>query len=90
MSHHDGINDEMMQKIAESFKDKLGPTGQFPQGKLTPHDEGELRIAIGTENGKVVMHFGKEIAWIGFDPEQARELARSLIEKADAALLIRN
>jgi hypothetical protein len=82
MSHHDGIEDDRMQEIVKRFN--LGPTGQFPQGKLTPHDEGEIRIAIGIENGKVVMHFGKEIAWIGFDPAQAHSLAQSLIEKANA------
>lgn len=60
MSHHDGIHDqEMMDRISKAFADKLGPTGQFPQGKLTPHDEGEIRIAVGIEQGKVVMPSGE-------------------------------
>jgi len=32
----------------------LGATGEFPQGKLTEEDEGEIRIGITVFNGKVV------------------------------------
>lgn len=61
----------------------LGPTGEFPQGKLNDDDEGELTIAIGIENGKVVIRFGKEVAWLGMDADGARGMAASLIRKAD-------
>ena len=80
MSNHDGMNDETMKRIAESFN--LGATGKFPEGKLTPHDEGEIKIAIGVEQNKVVIHFGKEVAWIGFTREQAISIAGSLIDNA--------
>jgi hypothetical protein len=84
-AHHDGIQDERMKEFAEKFfkgKDKLGATGEFPQGKLTPYDQGEIKMAIGVEQNKVVIHFGKEVAWIGFDRKQAIELAGLLIDHA--------
>jgi hypothetical protein len=92
MAHH-GINSEDLiaqQLFAERMgwreeieKLNLGPTGRFPEGKLNDSDEGEIRVAIGYQEGKVIMDFGKPIAWIGFTPEQAREIAATLIGYAD-------
>lgn len=79
MSHHDGIADEVMKKIGERFA--LGATGRFPEGKLDDHDEGEIRFAIGVEQGKIVIHFGKEVAWIGFNKTQAIDLAERILKK---------
>jgi hypothetical protein len=63
---------------------KLGPTGRFPQGKLNPHDEGGLAMAIGQEAGKVVVKFGKKIAWIGLDADAALAFASILVGHAMA------
>jgi len=64
---------------------KLGATGRFPEGKLIPSDKGELRCAIGTRNGQVVMDFGEEpITWLSLPPKAARALAVVLLHKADA------
>lgn len=60
----------------------LGATGRFPQGKLTPQDEGEIQFAIGEKDGKVILDFGKATAWIGFEPEQALLIAQILQTKA--------
>lgn len=60
----------------------LGATGAFPQGKLTKEDEGEIRIAVGQRDGKVILDFGKPIAWIGMDAEQAAQIAESLASHA--------
>lgn len=60
----------------------LGATGQFPEGKLTSHDEGELRFAVGIALGQVTIDFGKSVAWIGMSPEIAVKLATSLISHA--------
>lgn len=62
--------------------DKLGPTGDFPQGKLNPHDEGGLTSAISTENGNVRIDFGKKIAWFAFPPEAAIAFACMIIHRA--------
>jgi hypothetical protein len=85
MAHHsrdpfDGMSNELRQL----FGDELGATGKHPQGKLTPKDEGEIQLAIGCEKNKVVLAFGKDVSWIGFDPDQARDIAEKLCEKASA------
>jgi len=59
-----------------------GPTGKFPEGKLTPGDEGELNIGITTYNGNVIINFGKQISWIGLPPETAVKVAQAIIDKA--------
>lgn len=64
---------------------KTGSTGNFPEGKVAPDDEGELKLAVfvdGTQ--KVVgMDFGKSVKWIAFNKEDAKNLGRLLIQKAD-------
>lgn len=94
MAHHGDDSealDLMRKMMAEQFRQAaqagnltLGATGQFPEGKLNDDDEGEIRIAIGATGGKVVIDFGKPVAWLGFTTQQAREIAASLLEKADA------
>lgn len=88
MSHHGpgALPPEQMDRMRKIFGDDIAPlgaTGRFPAGKLTPDDEGEIRIAIGSREGKVVIDFGKPTAWIGFDPTQARDIAACLIKHAD-------
>jgi hypothetical protein len=39
----------------------------FPEGRHDEHDEGALNVAIGTENNRLVVKFGKKIAWMAFD-----------------------
>jgi hypothetical protein len=70
-------------EIMDALGQPLGATKRFPLGKLTPHDEGEIRIAIGTSAGKVVMDFGNTTAWIGFDKAQALEIAETLRKHAE-------
>ncbi len=65
-------------------KPKFGATGKFPQGKLTPHDEGEIRMGIAHDDSTVILNFGKPTAGVGMDPTLARQLAANLIEHADA------
>ena len=63
-------------------KPRLGPTHDFPRGKLNAQDEGGLTIAIGNEGGNVVIRFGKKIAWVGFPPEEAIQFALSIMKHA--------
>lgn len=60
----------------------LGETGDFPDGKLSPDDEGGVRMAIGVEDGVVKMVFGKPIAWLGMGIEQAESMALALLKQA--------
>lgn len=64
---------------------KFGPTGDFPEGRLGPDDEGGLRIGITHDTkGNVIINFGKHISWIGFGPEQAIQLAKTIMKHAGA------
>jgi hypothetical protein len=63
----------------------LGPTGKFPRGKLTSHDEGEIKIAVAADkkNQAVIISFQSQVTWIGFDYDQAMALSDSLRDKAN-------
>lgn len=60
----------------------LGATGNFPDGKITDDDEGEIRIGITEKDGIVIVDFCKPLSWIGFTKEQALQIAQTLIELA--------
>lgn len=64
---------------------KLGPTGKFPEGKVSKDDEGELSFAVGKDGGNVVVNFGAPVVWFSMPPHLARKFAASLIEFADKA-----
>jgi hypothetical protein len=66
-----------------STTNKLGATGDFPDGKLGEQDDA-LRLSIGHEQGKVMIHFGKPVAWLGMPPQDAIEFASLLIKQARA------
>jgi hypothetical protein len=81
-------NDSRFLKVLFGSPEGLGSTGQFPEGKLNANDEGEIAIAIAAdpETGRVIIDFGPEpVAWIGFSPEQAVDLAQTLLKKASDA-----
>lgn len=81
MSHHSGHDDEAMRALHSAMKDALG---EYPAGKLNAADEGALAVGIGHQHGKVVLQFPKSVAWIGFTPEQAVEIAETLVQHARA------
>jgi hypothetical protein len=62
-------------------EEKLGATGQFPEGKLSRSNEGEIRMAIGwDEINKVVrVEFGTPITWFGLSQEEAVAMAHLLL-----------
>jgi hypothetical protein len=74
----DALAPKNMPKLADYEKMQLGATGKYPEGKLTPKDEGEIKFVVVTTDGKVVINFGTPITWIGFSPQQARELAETI------------
>lgn len=69
---------------AQSLIEQLGPTGRFPEGRLNGNDEGEIRFAIRSCGGKLIMDFGTPVAWIGMGRSQAIHLIKILQEHADA------
>ena len=87
----DAQSAEFVRKLLEGSQPKLEEMqkevrGQFPNGKLTPDDEGALVMEIGTQDGIVVMNFGEPASWIGFGPEQAMDLADCLKNAAQSLL----
>ena len=64
----------------------LGPTGNFPEGKLSQDDEGELRLGLACDLAKnaVVMAFGTPVTWLGLPGPVATSLARGLNAHAAA------
>lgn len=59
-----------------------GALGDFPEGMLTKTDEGAIQFAIGEKDGKVVIDFGTPVHWFGMTPQQAAELASTLLKRA--------
>lgn len=78
MSHH-GEMPEIPQWLRETLR---STEGEFPAGRLNPADQGAVAVAVGNEAGKVVLTFPKNLNWIGFTPEQAIDIAQSLVEHA--------
>jgi len=60
----------------------LGPTGEFPHGKLTVDDEGQIQFSVGIKDDKVIMDFGTPVRWIGMTADDAREVGKTLIKHA--------
>jgi len=75
---------QMKAKLIEATKEsQFGPTGKFPEGKITENDEGEIQYGITHYKGKVIINFGTPIASLGMTPEQAGDMALSLAEHAN-------
>lgn len=54
---------------------------KYPDGKLNKDDEGGLKMAVYLENGRVVVDFGKELSWLGFDKVTLRNFIDGLEAK---------
>ena len=63
---------------------KLGGTGQYPLGKMNPNDEGQIAFRVGhnKEQAKVVIDFGKPVAWMAMTPNEAYGLSKMLRKHA--------
>lgn len=59
-----------------------GATGEFPDGKINPEDEGELRLAVGHDQDNVRIEFGKQVAWLAMPRADAVEFARAVMRHA--------
>jgi hypothetical protein len=78
-----GDRSEMMRKLLDTTG-FIGATGQFPEGQITLDDEGAIQFALKPENGKLVIDFGKPVQWVGMTPQEACDLAGSLVKMARA------
>lgn len=83
--HHEDQTSEQIAKLMQELaaQEKFGATGRFPGGKLTSNDEGEIAFGVTTYHGKVIVNFGKPIASLGMSPDEARQLALVLRQRAN-------
>lgn len=85
MSHHSSepMGSKFFQQMEiEAQRLGLGATGRSPSGQVHESDEGEIRMGVAhdVKEQKVFINFGKPVAWLGLDPQQARELGELLIK----------
>ena len=81
--HERRAHDAKMRK--ESRAEGFGPTGDYPDGRITASDAGEIRFGVAADKGQVVLNFGTPVAWIASPPDIVRELAEALWRSADEA-----
>lgn len=59
--------------------EKLGPTGQFPDGKLEENDEGQIKMLISSSEKHIRIDFGKPVAWFAMEKSQALTFAFNVL-----------
>lgn len=90
MSHHadEPFDGPEFQKRHQLMRDLLNTTGfrgaigAYPDGQLSKADEGSIQFAVGESNGKVVIDFGTSVHWVGMTPQQAADLASTILKRA--------
>lgn len=70
-----GTTDPLHEKMSEVF-------GEYPDGKISPADEGAIALEIGAKDKTIFIRFPKPVAWIAFTPDEAMQIAQSLIDYA--------
>lgn len=74
---------QKLEKMVKAESPQFGATGNFPMGELDKTDEGEIAFGVTSHRGKVIIDFGKPVAWLGMDARQAASLAALLIRHAN-------
>lgn len=89
-SNHGSGDGPMNNKFFDALKQapEFGATGKFPEGQISSDDEGELQFGITNANGQIIVNFGKPVAWLAFDPQQAQILAYALLKHAAEARVV--
>lgn len=54
---------------------------KYPKGKLGKDDDGVAEIAVYVRKNAVIIHFQKQLSWIGFDADTLRKLITLLQAK---------
>lgn len=85
MGHHSSkpMDDAFRQQMEiETQRMRLGASGKTPAGKLHDTDEGEIRFGVSHDPNrrKVIINFGKPVAWMAMEPEDAASLGQLLID----------
>jgi len=81
----------MMRRMTSAATDlekalqSSGPTGEYPNGKLAPCDQGGVTFTLAHGDGRVIIMYKDPVQYIGFTPDQADALADGLRDMARAA-----
>lgn len=80
------IIEELRKELEELKKLKLGPTGNFPRGKMDPSDRGgiEFTIALDRAHKSIILSFGAPVTWLGLGKDDATIMGQLLLQKAAA------
>lgn len=46
--------------------------------------DGKTELSLGVEKGRIVMAFPKPVEWVAFDPANAVDIAKAMIDSAEA------
>lgn len=71
---------EEIEKRSLKEPEHPGSTGQYPQGKLTPDDLGEIKIRVGMKQDKVIIDFGTSVAWVAMTGNQSIDMGNMLLK----------
>ena len=55
----------------------------YSDEKLNSSDEGDLKIKCFIEKGRVILDFGKDLSWIGFDKNSLISFVEGLKSKLE-------
>ena len=53
----------------------------YSDGKLNSNDEGDLKMAVFIKENRVIIDFGKDLSWLGFDKKSLRNFIDGLEDK---------
>jgi hypothetical protein len=68
---------------AEASQFGFGASGEYPDGKLTECDEGEITFGVAAYGSQIMLNFGKPVVWFAMNAEQADALGSILKKKAE-------
>lgn len=80
--HHSEAEFQAQQRFISEMLQRSKPN--FPQGKISDNDLGELSYAVAVDftRNVVIIRYAKPIDWIGLDAKSCRDLSKLLCEKA--------
>ncbi len=55
---------------------------KYPDGKISEDDEGTTAVTIRIDNNRIILDFGRQTRWIGFDRETAITWANAFLDHA--------
>ncbi len=86
MPHHGENQDQSeLLKILKQQRDGTAQR-QWPEGRVNGSDDGQIvfQITSDKDQGVIQLDFGKPVIWVGMNPQDAINLAQSLIQHARA------